>query len=116
MRSPSARSPRPNRDNRRRARSQNAVPVEDPPGFPPHLAIGSVGDGPLNPRADIRYIYLNGGPLTDWHTWSNEPGGRALNYIRNRRQPGMIPFFVFYNIPAETEGYDVATSATSSRL
>lgn len=99
------------------------------PGMPGYLALGSVsedttddlgfwqsfGPGPTNKRVDIRYIYLNGGPFNGWDTWSNAPGGRAVNYIRNSRQLGIIPFFVFYNIPDSGEGYDTdLTHAQSS--
>lgn len=89
------------------------------PGMPSYLALGSVsedtadhlsflqsfGPGATNKRVDIRYIYLNGGPINGWDTWSNLPGGRAISYIRNSRQLGIIPFFVFYNIPDGGEGY-----------
>jgi hypothetical protein len=55
---------------------------------------------------DIRYIYLNGGPINGWDTWGNESGGRVIQYIRNSRALGMIPFFVFYNIPDGGESYE----------
>jgi len=91
-----------------------------PPGLPPYLSIGSVSEdsaahlnfwraiepGARNKRVDARYIYLNGGPLYGWDTWSNEPGGRAIHYIRNSRSLGMVPFFVFYNIPDGGESYE----------
>src|ERR1035437_10102515 len=89
------------------------------PGLPSYLAVGSVSEdstehldfwkqfpgGLRNRRMDIRYIYLNGGPLNGWDTWTVTPGGRASQYIRNSRTLGMIPFFVFYNIPDASEGY-----------
>jgi hypothetical protein len=89
------------------------------PGLPPYLAVGSVSEdttGDLNfweqfasglqgHRVDIRYIYLNGGPQNGWSTWTGTPGARASQYIRNSRMLGMIPFFVFYNIPDASEGY-----------
>lgn len=89
------------------------------PGLPSYLAVGSVSEdstdhldfwkqfssGPKNRRMDIRYIYLNGGPWNGWDTWSATPGGRATQYIRNSRTLGMIPFFVFYNIPDASESY-----------
>ena len=89
------------------------------PGLPPYLSVGSVsedavshleffrqyGNGDLNRRVDVRYIYLNGGPFTGWRTWSNEPGDRVRNYIRNSRQLGMIPCFVWYNVPDGGESY-----------
>ncbi len=91
------------------------------PGMPPYLALGSVSDdtsdnlgfwqsfgpGPTNKRADIRYIYLNGGPFTGWTTWTNTPGARASEYIDHSQQLGLIPFFVFYNIPDASEGYAI---------
>jgi hypothetical protein len=89
------------------------------PGMPEYLAIGSVSEdtsdhmdfltafkaGSQTKRVDVRYIYLNGGPTYGWHTWSNSPGGRAVTYIRNSRKLGIIPFFVFYNIPDGGESY-----------
>ena len=89
------------------------------PGMPPYLALGSVSDdtsddlgfwqsfgpAPTNKRVDMRYIYLNGGPFTGWTTWTNTPGARASEYIDNSHQLGLIPFFVFYNIPDSSEGY-----------
>lgn len=88
-------------------------------GLPSYLAVGSVSDdtagnlgfwqqfagGPVGRRMDIRYIYLNGGPLNGWDTWSGTSGDRATQYVRNSRTLGMIPFFVFYNIPDASEGY-----------
>jgi hypothetical protein len=89
------------------------------PGLPRYLAVGSVSEdstghldfwqqfpgGLKNRRMDIRYIYLNGGPQNGWDTWTATPGGRVTQYIRNSRALGMIPFFVFYNIPDASEGY-----------
>jgi hypothetical protein len=91
------------------------------PGMPGYLSLGSVSEdtgehlrfwrafspGPTNRRMDIRYIYLNGGPLAGWDTWGNSPGSRAVNYIRNSRMLGIIPFFVFYNIPDGSESYQL---------
>jgi len=91
------------------------------PGLPPYLALGSVSEdtadhldfwrsidtGPRNRRMDIRYIYLNGGPVNGWDTWGASPGSRAVNYIRNSRMLGMIPFFVWYNIPDGSESYEL---------
>jgi hypothetical protein len=89
------------------------------PGMPKHLWVASVSEdtashlkfwqefrsGAQNRRVDARYIYLNGGPLQGWHTWSLALGERATSYIRISRTLGMIPFFVFYNIPADSESY-----------
>ncbi len=89
------------------------------PGMPNYLSIGSVSEdttddlafwqsfqpGARNKQVDIRYIYLNGGPYIGWDTWGNNSGDRATNYIRNSHMLGMIPFFVYYNIPAGGESY-----------
>ncbi len=89
------------------------------PGLPPYLAIGSVSEdtepdlafwwdletGRRNKRMDVRYIYLNGGPFEGWDTWTNVRGDRARRYIRESRRLGLIPFFVFYNIPDDNESY-----------
>ncbi len=91
------------------------------PGLPKHLWLGSVSEdtpahldfwqdfrpGNQNRRVDSRYIYLNGGPYQGWDTWSVRLGDRATNYIRTSRTLGMIPFFVFYNIPAGSESYEI---------
>ncbi|MEZ5351604.1 MAG: cellulose binding domain-containing protein [Bryobacteraceae bacterium] len=106
----------------------------EPPGLPPYVALGSVSEdttadlgfwrgiesvetkndsgetvvqpGRRNKRIDIRYIYLNGGPVNGWDTWGNGPGSRAVNYIRNSRMLGIVPYFVFYNIPDGSESYE----------
>ncbi len=93
------------------------------PGVPKHVSIGSVSDdsgtalanwqnfesGDLNTRADIRYIYLNGGASvagnTSWCTWTTVPCFRATNFIRESKKLGMIPVFVFYNIADGSESY-----------
>ena len=91
------------------------------PPLPGYLALGSVSEdtdqdlrfwrafqpGPKNRRIDIRYIYLNGGPVNGWDTWGFAPGSRATTYIRNSRMLGIVPFFVFYNIPDSSEGYAI---------
>ncbi|MDO8526075.1 MAG: hypothetical protein Q7T03_00135 [Deltaproteobacteria bacterium] len=47
-----------------------------------------------------RYIYINGGFVgSGWRSWSNVDGGRAINYIHNSFDMGMVPFFVYYQIP-----------------
>jgi hypothetical protein len=89
------------------------------PGMPNYLSLGSVSEdtpehlefwssfrpGPQNKRVDARYIYLNGGPVYGWHTWGRSPASRAIDYIRNSKKLGVIPFFVFYNIPDGGESY-----------
>ena len=92
------------------------------PGMPNYLSVGSVSedkDGDLNfwkdfhtdrrnKRMDIRYIYINGGPLDKgWRTWTTEDGGRAKTFITESRRLGMIPFFVYYNIPDTGESYQI---------
>ena len=91
------------------------------PGLPDYLSMGSVsedspadldfwkdyGSGLTNKRMDMRYIYLNGGPVNGWKTWSDVEGGRATTFIRESKKLGMIPFFVYYNIPDGSESYDL---------
>ncbi len=102
------------------------------PGLPQYLSVGSVSEdtaehlnfwqtfdsGNKNHRVDSRYIYLNGGPIQGWDTWTGTPGDRAVSYIRNSRQLGMIPIFVFYNIADSGEGYlsDVAHVQNASYM
>lgn len=86
------------------------------PGMPAYLAVGSVsedtgedlsfwqnmGEGQNNRRMDIRYIYINGGPINGWTSWGAD---RARKYARESLKLGIIPFFVFYNIPDGGESY-----------
>ncbi len=51
---------------------------------------------------DARYIYLNGGPKAiagGWRSWTDKDGFRATSFVRESLKLGMIPFFVWYNIP-----------------
>lgn len=98
------------------------------PGYPNYLTIGSVSedsdadldfwkdysDPATNKRMDIRYIYINGGPITGWHTWSvgpdSSPGIRARSFIRESRKLGMLTSFVWYNIPDTDESHAVDVS------
>jgi len=90
------------------------------PGLPDYVAMGSVGedsqadlnfwrdfgdgtDG-TNKRMDVRYIYLNGGPENGWRTWQD--GQRAQSYVRESLKMGMVPYFVWYNIPDGGESYE----------
>lgn len=87
------------------------------PGLPGPVALGSVSDDSLSniafwqdhepglkgTRMDIRYIYLNGGPFDGWATW----GQRVKTFTKNSMLWGMIPFFVFYNIPDADESYEI---------
>lgn len=89
------------------------------PTLPGYLAVGSVsedsdadltmwrnfGTGDQNTRVDIRYIYLNGGPINGWWDWQGGNGNRCRNYIRESRKLGFIPCFVYYNIPDAGESY-----------
>ncbi len=91
------------------------------PGMPSYVAVGSVSEdstgdldfwkafdpGLKNRRMDIRYIYINGGPINGWRTWNQPEGWRAISYIRESMKLGMIPFFVYYNIPEGSESYDL---------
>ncbi|MGL4655000.1 MAG: hypothetical protein ACRCWM_03815, partial [Sarcina sp.] len=91
------------------------------PGMPDYLSIGQVSEDTdndlnfwrdidtddTNKRMDIRYIYINGGPFSGWRTWTTEDGGRAKKYITESLKMGMIPFFVYYNIPDSSEDYAV---------
>jgi hypothetical protein len=97
------------------------------PGMPSYVSLGSVSQdttpdlsfwqsfqpGGQNKRVDVRYIYLNGGPYIGWDTWGNNPGDRATTYIRNSHMLGMIPYFVYYNIPDGGESYTTDTSHIS---
>ncbi len=86
------------------------------PGMPDYLSVGSVSEdsqgdlafwkdintGQQNKSMDIRYIYINGGPLTGWQSWGpNRPETFATESVRS----GLIPFFVYYNIPDGGESY-----------
>ncbi len=86
------------------------------PGIPNYLSVGSVSEdsdgdlafwkdinaGEQNKSMDIRYIYINGGPLTGWQSWGpNRPETFATESLRF----GLIPFFVYYNIPDGGESY-----------
>ena len=96
--------------------------------MPSYLAVGSVsedtdphlgfwhdfGSGATNRYVDARYIYLNGGPEYGWATWGNGNGSRATSYIRESKKMGMIPIFVWYNIPDGGESYDTDQSHIKS--
>lgn len=87
------------------------------PGLPDYLAMGSVSEdipGDLefwrdfdsdltNKRMDIRYIYLNGGPENGWRSWQD--GLRLQSFLRESLKLGMVPYFVWYNIPDGGESY-----------
>ena len=86
------------------------------PGMPDYLSVGSVSEdsegdlafwkdvniGQQNKSMDVRYIYINGGPFTGWQSWGpNRPETFATESLRF----GLIPFFVYYNIPDGGESY-----------
>lgn len=55
-----------------------------------------------NNRMDVRYIYINGGPISGWNSWQPD---RAIKFARNSVKMGLTPFFIFYNIPDGSESY-----------
>jgi len=89
------------------------------PGLPTHLSVGSVSEdkaGDLqfwedldtdftNKEMDIRYIYINGGPtgINGWRSWGPD---RPRVFAENSVRLGLIPFFVYYNIPDNGESYE----------
>ncbi len=90
------------------------------PGMPTYLSVGSVSEDTdadlgfwrsgyttnlTNKRIDIRYVYINGGPYIGWRTWTPVDGGRAITFIRESKKLGIIPYFVYYNIPDGGESY-----------
>ena len=95
----------------------------DIPGLPQHLSIGSVSEdiaGDLafwkdvdidatNKAMDIRYIYINGGVVSGWQSWGpDRPGKFAREILRH----GLIPFFVYYNIPDAGKDYKIDIQKT----
>jgi len=93
------------------------------PGLPKYLSVGSVSedtpndldfwkdiDGDLtNKNMDIRYVYINGGPSGDnfqqgWQTWSKLRAGR---FAKESIRFGLVPFYVYYNIPAGSEDFNI---------
>lgn len=89
------------------------------PGLPTHLSVGSVSEdkaGDLqfwedldtdftNKEMDIRYIYINGGPtgINGWRSWGPD---RPRQFAEHSVRLGLIPFFVYYNIPDNGESYE----------
>jgi hypothetical protein len=86
------------------------------PGMPDYVSIASVSEdisgdlqfwkdvqpGAKNKSMDVRYIYINGGPINGWHSWGKQRPGQ---FARESLRHGLIPFFVYYNIPADDESY-----------
>ncbi|MEG0297575.1 MAG: hypothetical protein RR486_15915 [Clostridium sp.] len=100
------------------------------PGMPNYISLGQVSEdkqGDLdfwkdvdtddtNKRMDVRYIYINGGPLANgWREWTTVDGDRAKNYIKESLKLGIIPFFVYYNIPDSGESYDLDLAHINSK-
>lgn len=91
------------------------------PGMPAYVSVGSVSEdtagdlnfwrdfqpGDKNKRMDVRYIYINGGPINGWRKWTTVEGDRARVFIKESQKLGMIPFFVYYNIPDDGESYEI---------
>jgi hypothetical protein len=89
------------------------------PGMPTYFTIGSESEdipGDLtfwrsyatdqtNKRIDIRYIYLNTGWRSPGSSSLNVDGGRLISFLRESLKMGIIPFFVYYNIPSGGESY-----------
>jgi hypothetical protein len=86
------------------------------PGMPDYVSIASVSEdisgdlqfwkdiqpGAKNKAMDVRYIYINGGPINGWHSWGKQRPGQ---FARESLRHGLIPFFVYYNIPSDDESY-----------
>lgn len=86
------------------------------PGMPDYLSVASVSEdtdpdlafwkdvepGLKNKAMDIRYIYINGGPFAGWTAWDPE---RPEKFATESLRHGLIPFFVFYNIPDSIENF-----------
>jgi len=89
------------------------------PGLPKHLSVGSVSEDKAedlqfwedldtdftNKEMDIRYIYINGGP-TGIHGWRSWGPDRPRQFAEHSVRLGLIPFFVYYNIPDNGESYE----------
>ena len=85
--------------------------------LPDYVSIGSVSeDVPLdldfwedleddlmkNKRVDTRYIYINGGADTGWPIDNPK---RVENYVKNSLRYGLIPTFIYYQLPDKNESY-----------
>lgn len=92
------------------------------PGLPEFASLGSVSEdatddlnfwasvsGDLkNKNIDVRYIYINGGPIGKYNSWRTKE--RHLKFCRNSLKFGITPFFVYYNIPDGNESYETDIS------
>jgi len=73
----------------------------------PNLAFWEDVDIDLtNKNMDVRYIYINGGPIISgtYNSWRTPE--RTLKFCRNSLKYGLIPFFVYYNIPDGGESFE----------
>jgi hypothetical protein len=92
-------------------------PIPPPSGsiFPPQFFLGIVSldtadmlDWLAGRPFFARYLYLNNGFDTGWASITPTPGDYARTYIRNSKKLGMLPAFVFYQIPGNSgEGFDL---------
>ncbi len=87
------------------------------PGLPNYLSVGSVSEDTTddlsfwhdittdlkNKDMDIRYIYINGGPIAGWRSWN---ATRVINFAKESLRFGLVPYFVYYNIPDGGESLD----------
>ncbi|MBL6446352.1 T9SS type A sorting domain-containing protein [Fulvivirga sp. 29W222] len=88
------------------------------PGLPQYLSVGSVSEDKAadlgfwedidtdltNKEMDIRYIYINGGAIGGWRSWGPD---RPRKFAEHSMRLGLIPFFVYYNIPDNGESYEL---------
>lgn len=88
------------------------------PGLPGPVALGSVSQdipahlnfwinhvpGEKGTRVDLRYVYLEHGPISGWAQITPD---LVTNYAKESLVLGLVPFFVFYNIPNDNEDYDI---------
>jgi len=58
-----------------------------------------------NKNMDVRYIYINGGPAVTgtYNSWRDT--SRTVKFCTNSLKYGLIPFFVYYNIPDGGESF-----------
>lgn len=88
------------------------------PGMPDYLSVASVSEdtepdlgfwkdvqpGLKNKSMDVRYIYINGGPFAGWTSWDPD---RPEKFAAESLRHGLIPYFVFYNIPDSVENFSL---------
>ena len=76
------------------------------PGLPAYMAIGSMDKSFLANRplweaapVDLRYVYLQGGFTSGWYNQYPGTGRMVTQYITDSDTVGMIPVFVYYQLP-----------------